>query len=306
MIKIREFISKYSEVLAQNDIHNPQNEVEILISFFLKIERGDLFLNIDNTINDTDYTILKRAISERLTRKPLQYIIGNVPFLNTTINVNENVLIPRSETEFMVEKVIKEFGHVEPELTILDLCTGSGAIAISLKKNIQSATVYGSDISELALETAKESALLNKVEVNFIHADLFQIVDSQFSNHFVHSSAINRSDELSCNPQSAFRIGFDLIISNPPYVAEDIYSSLQPELLHEPMIAVVAGNSGLYFYEKIISQSRDFLNPNGVIYLEIGENQAKEILALAKKYEFLKIDLYKDLCEKDRIVRLQK
>jgi len=313
MITIRELIIEYSEVLAQHDIPNHVNEVEILLSHFLNATKSDLFL-YENKVNSSVIEAFKRGISERITRKPLQYIIGNVPFLNTTIKVNENVLIPRPETEFMVDLILKECGIVHSSLNsefkILDLCTGSGAIAIALKENIKFATVVATDVSDMALKVAKANAKLNDVEINFIQSDLFETF---YSHHpKVTETDHEYEDQISYNSDSDLLIGdksqieFDLIISNPPYISLADYNALQPELFHEPKLAFVSENDGYYFYEKIISEAIFFMKPNAKLYLEIGENQAKKIISLAKNNVFLKIDVFKDLCEKDRIVRLMK
>ena len=281
MSVINKIVEKYSEILSQNDIHNSKNEVEILVGHFMNITKTEIYLKPNETMVNSILKLLDDAIAERITRKPLQYIIGNVPFLNTNIEVNENVLIPRPETEFMVDLVINQSGLTNQKINILDLCTGSGAIAIALKKNIPQTTVYGYDICEKALQVAKKNAKMNNVEINFVKSDLFRI------------------------PNSEFRIKFDLIISNPPYIPPDVYYTLQPEIRFEPQIAFISENNGMFFYEKIISEARDYMRQDGTLYLEIGENQIKYILSLAKKCEYKKIDVYKDLCEKNRIVRLK-
>ena len=281
MSQIDNTIVKFTEILSGYDIPDPKNEIEILLSHFLNVSKAELYLRSNDTIDDKTLMMLENAVSERTTRKPLQYIIGNVPFLNTTIHVNENVLIPRPETEYMVDLVLRQTASIDTEIQILDLCTGSGAIAISLKKNLPNAKIYASDICEKALYTAKNNAQINNVEINFIKSDLFGI------------------------PNSEFRIKYDITISNPPYISPDVYTTLQPEIYFEPKIAFVSDHDGLYFYEKIISDAKDFMQPNSTLYLEIGENQTKSILSLAKKHEYKNIDVYKDLCKKDRIVRLK-
>ena len=285
MSQIISIISKFTEILTQNDVPNPKNEVELLISYFTNTPKNEIYLKPYGIIDRQILSLIEKAVEERRTRKPLQYIIGNVPFLDTTIKVNGDVLIPRPETEFMVDRVIKELGISNYEFIVLDLCTGSGAIAIAIKKKFPKATVYASDICEKALQVAKSNAEINNVEINFVKSDLFENINKKEGEQY--------------------RIQFDIIISNPPYIPHEIYTTLQPEIYFEPKIAFVSDNNGLYFYEKIISQAKNFMKPNGTLYLEIGENQAKCILSLAKKHEYINIDLYKDLCEKDRIVRLK-
>ncbi|MCM1371370.1 MAG: peptide chain release factor N(5)-glutamine methyltransferase [Clostridium sp.] len=206
---------------------------------------------------------------------PPQYIVGNVEFYGYKIKVNKNVLIPRFETEELVEKsiyYIKKF--FDNNINILDIGTGSGCISIALKKNIPNVNVTGIDISSEALEVAKENAIENSCNINFIQSDLFENIDSKY----------------------------DVIISNPPYIDinEDIMDIVRN---NEPHIALFAKNNGLYFYEKILKDANKYLNAKSLLAFEIGYLQGEEILNLSKKYfPNSKVSLERDLQGKDRFI----
>lgn len=204
--------------------------------------------------------------------KPLQYIVGTAAFYDLTLKVNENVLIPRFETEYLVEKTINYAKkYFENKINILDIGTGSGAIALTLKKYLNS-EVTASDISEKALEIAKENAKINNENINFIESDIFKKIEGKF----------------------------DIIISNPPYIAydekiEDIVKN------NEPHIALYADDNGLYFYKEIIKRAKKYLNEKSIIAFEIGMTQGNELKKYALKY-FPKSNILieKDLTGRDR------
>lgn len=204
--------------------------------------------------------------------KPLQYIVGTAPFYDLTLKVNKDVLIPRFETEYLVEKTInyakKYFSN---KINILDIGTGSGAIAISLKKHLDS-NVTASDVSAKALEIAKENAINNNAKITFIKSDIFENIKGKF----------------------------DIIISNPPYIAydekiEDIVKN------NEPHIALYAKDNGLYFYKKIINQAKKYLNKKSILAFEIGMTQGHSLKEYASIYfKDSKIFVEKDLTGRDR------
>lgn len=214
----------------------------------------------------------KKAFKKLAKGYPVQYLIGNVEFYDTTIFVNKNVLIPRFETEYLVEKTINYLNKYQIDNpNILDLCTGSGCIAISLKTHISS-SVDALDISSKSIKIAKKNAKYNKVAINFIVSDLerFQPIKK-----------------------------YSLIIANPPYV--DITKEIDPKTKFEPAIALYAPLNGLYFYEIILKKYQEYLEDKYLFAFEIGEEQAKEITNIAKKYyKNAKIMVEKDLCGKDR------
>ena len=232
-------------------------------------------------MTDTEYLekyLSKDKLEEGLEKLkkglPVQYIVGNVDFYGNTLKVNENVLIPRFETETLVEKTVNYAKkYLKEPLKIIDLGTGSGAIAITLKKLLNS-KIDALDISKKALEVAKENAKINNVEINFFQNDMLEGIEEKY----------------------------DIIISNPPYIA---YDEEVEEIVknNEPSIALYAENNGLEYYEKILKKAKNNLNKPGIIAFEIGMKQGKEIKQLARKYfDIDKIKVEKDLTGKDRYI----
>ena len=235
-------------------------------------------------ITDTDWKILKEKhphnineiIKKLESHYPVQYLIGNVEFLNTIINVDERVLIPRFETELLVEKTIKRIKALNIQNPrIIDLGTGSGCIAISLKKNLP-CFVTAIDISEQAIELAKENALKNQVEIEYKIENM-----------------INTNLE-----------GYDVIISNPPYVKET--EPVGEETKYEPQSALFAKNNGLYFYEKILKNISKLSTMPKLVAFEIGMSEGEDIKSLALKYlSTKKIFIEKDLTNRDRYIFIE-
>ena len=212
-------------------------------------------------------------VEERKKRKPFQYIINKQNFYGLNFYVDENVLIPRFDTEVLVEKILKD--NKDNNLQVLDLCTGSGAIAISLKKLGEYRSVKALDISEKALDIAKKNSKLNETTIDFICSDMFEKINGKF----------------------------DIIVSNPPYIPSRDIEDLSLEVKdYEPKLALDGLEDGLYFYKIIAKEAKAYLKENGKIYLEIGYNQAKDIREIFKEYN--KIEVYKDLAGKDRVVKI--
>ncbi len=205
---------------------------------------------------------------------PVQYIVGNVDFYGNTINVNENVLIPRFETELLVEKTIKLVNkYFDKSVDILDIGTGSGCIAITLNKEID-CNVDGIDVSEASINVASYNNKLNDTNVRFFLSDVFSNVSGRY----------------------------DVIISNPPYIAFD-EEIMDIVYNNEPHIALFADDNGLYFYNKILSECKDYLNDNFIIAFEIGYKQGEMVKELANRYlSDVKVIVEKDYSDKDRFV----
>lgn len=233
-------------------------------------------------ITNTDWEILKKLYPNDLdnilkkieNNYPVQYLIGNVEFYNCLIKVNENVLIPRFETEYLVEKVLKKISNYkEKELKIIDICTGSGCIAIAISKHTK-LPCLGVDISLDSLNLARENSFLNKTNVEFKKLDILK-------------------DNLEEN--------YDVIISNPPYISLD--ENVDPSVLYEPSIALYADHKGLLFYEKILEKIK---NKPKLIAFEIGEKQGNSVYELAlKKFPTAKIKIEQDLCNRNRYVFIE-
>ena len=217
---------------------------------------------------------LDEDINRLINNEPIQYIIGNQDFMGNIIKVDKRVLIPRFETELLVDKTIKYAKKIfHKKIDILDIGTGSGCIAISLKKELN-ANITGIDISSEALDLAKENATLNNVEINFYRSDLFTNINNTF----------------------------DIIISNPPYISydEDIMDVVYN---NEPHMALYADDNGLYFYDKILNECRKYLNDRFIIAFEIGYKQGNDILNIINKYfDNVNISLEKDYSGRDRFI----
>lgn len=220
---------------------------------------------------------LDEAIERYKNGEPVQYIIGNVNFYGNTIKVNKNVLIPRFETEELVEKTIKRIKNkFDQQINILDLCTGSGCIAITLKKELNS-NITATDISIDALEVAKENIKLNNVDITLINSDLFNNINDKF----------------------------DCVISNPPYIS---YDEEIDELVknNEPDVALYAPNKGLYFYEEILKNIKKHLNDRFIIAFEIGYKQGNDLVEITNKYlDNVNISVEKDLQGRDRFLFIE-
>ena len=219
---------------------------------------------------------LEEAIERLKKGEPVQYIIGDVDFYGNIIKVNKNVLIPRRETEELVEKTLEKIKKIFPErnINIIDIGTGSGCIPITMKKFLPNSNISAVDISQDALKVAVDNSKINNTDINFIHSNLFE----------------NVSGKYHC------------IISNPPYIKEneeimDIVKN------NEPHLALYAPNDGLYFYQEIIKEASKYLEEKFIIAFEIGETQGQEIINIAKKYfPNSNIILEKDLQHLDRFV----
>ena len=217
-----------------------------------------------------------KYIDKIINGKPIQYITNEQEFMKLKFYVDENVLIPQPDTEIIVEKVIDEFK--DKELKILDLCTGSGTIAISLAKYIERCNILATDISSKAIQIAKLNAEKNQVnkKIEFVLSDMFEEI---------------RKDK------------FDIIVSNPPYIKTEVIKTLDKQVQNEPKLALDGGINGLKFYEIISKNAYKFLNNNGKIYLEIGYDQKNDVIDLLKKTQKYKdIICIKDLELNDRLI----
>lgn len=255
------------------------------ISHVCKLERAE-YLNLKDTEVPTDKKqSLLKILEELKTGKPLQYVIGETEFYGLTFIVNRSVLIPRPETEELVEWILSDLRKPKISiegLKIIDIGTGSGCIPISLKKNLPEAQLYALDISTEALGVSKQNAALNQTMVNFIQADILNLLNKQ------------PSDEK-----------FGIIVSNPPYVTDAEKKQMLPNVLqHEPHLALfVPDNDPLIFYKAIADFAIKHLDTTGSLYLEINENLGEETVQLLKQMGFKNIELRQDLSGKDRMIR---
>ncbi|HHX78363.1 MAG TPA: peptide chain release factor N(5)-glutamine methyltransferase [Acholeplasmataceae bacterium] len=237
--------------------NNNLTKSELIFKYFEQVENEDVLLGLFKNYLYNDI--------------PVQYLIGYTYFYGLKIFVNEHVLIPRQDSEILIDSVLANL-DLSKEYNILDIGTGSGALAIALKKHLIYSKVDAVDISLDALEIANSNGLFNKVSINFFESNIFSNVEGNY----------------------------DVIISNPPYISID--EELSNEVRKEPHLALYSKNKGLYFYEEILRNIKKHLKSNFLIIFEIGSTQAKEIKNLAKKYLDLKADIVKDLQGLDRVV----
>lgn len=220
----------------------------------------------------------REGIRRRSEREPLQQILGTAPFMGFEFSVDENVLVPRGDTEVLVETVIGDLQGQTPGLTCLDLCTGSGCIGISLAK-LAGMEVTLSDISEAALAVAYKNASVLAPQCSLVQSDLFENIPQQF----------------------------DLIVSNPPYIRDDVIETLDPEVrAYEPRTALSGGADGLSFYRRIAADAPAHLRENGRLYLEIGFDQGKDVSRILTENGFTDVKVHKDYCGNDRVVSAAK
>ena len=276
-MQIKEAMRKGMIKLKTNDVKEPSLKARLLMQYILNRPREYILVHDDKQLTlrqNVDYFKLIKKLIEGV---PLQHITHQQEFMKLMFYVDENVLIPRPDTEILVEEVIKLAKSINAK-KILDLCTGSGAIAVSLAKYIEGSQITATDISRKALSIAKLNATNNNVEdrITFVSSDLFQ----------------NISEEK-----------YDIIVSNPPYIKRKVIKTLDEEVKREPIIALDGGNDGLDFYKKIIGNAYQHLKYKGYLCLEIGYDQKDEVIDLINKEEKY-IDTYskKDLFDNDRIV----
>ena len=276
-MQIKEAMRKGMIKLKTNDVKEPNLKARLLMQYILNRPREYILVHDDKQLTlrqNVDYFKLIKKLIEGV---PLQHITHHQEFMKLMFYVDENVLIPRPDTEILVEEVIKLAKSINAK-KILDLCTGSGAIAVSLAKYIEGSQITATDISRKALSIAKLNATNNNVEdkITFVSSDLFQ----------------NISEEK-----------YDIIVSNPPYIKRKVIKTLDKEVKREPIIALDGGNDGLDFYKKIIGNAYQHLKYKGYLCLEIGYDQKDEVIDLINKEEKY-IDTYskKDLFDNDRIV----
>lgn len=274
---IMEAIKKGMIELKNSNIESPKLKSRLLMQFTLNKPRQYVIVNDMEELNEKEERKYFDAILKIRKGIPLEHITHQKEFMKLNFFVDENVLIPRQDTEILVEEVIKIAQKTNAK-KILDLCTGSGAIAVSLAKYLPQSEITAIDISNEALKIAKKNAINNQVEnqITFISSDMFT----------------NLNDEK-----------FDIIVSNPPYIKRNVIESLDEEVKREPYIALDGGEDGLYFYKKIIRESYQYLKYRGYLCLEIGFDQKIDVIELIENEEkFENTYSKKDLYDNDRII----
>lgn len=278
---VRDIRNYYCEQLCSIYDKNESNTlILILFEYYFNINRIKMSLEPELRLSESEMLKLHFAVKDLLKNKPIQYIIGETEFCDLKFKVNENVLIPRPETSELV-RLIANIHQPSATSNILDIGTGSGCIAISLAKMIPQSNVYALDISEKALDVAKENAINNNVNITFIQ------------------------DDILTKTQTLTQTKFDIIVSNPPYVRElekvDMHNNI---LQWEPHNALfVSDEDPLIFYRSILEFSKKHLKENGEIWFEINEYLGKEMKALCEEVGLSNIEIYKDFRDKERFLR---
>lgn len=271
MSTLRQLLQYGKDALGEAGIPDGDLDAWYLLEYAAGCSRNDYFLNPDQEVETAASRCYEELIRKRKSHIPLQHLTGSQEFMGFSFAVNEHVLIPRQDTEVLVEEVC---GYVKPGMHILDLCTGSGCILLSVLKLCRDVTGMGTDLSEKALAVAEENRERLGVSADLLSGDLFEPVKGTF----------------------------DCIVSNPPYIPTGTVETLMEEVRdHEPRMALDGREDGLYFYREIIGQSPAYLKPGGMLFFEIGYDQAEAVCRLMER-DFEKIRVVKDLAGLDRVV----
>ncbi len=261
--------------LKEQGITEARLDAELLLAYCIKVDRFQLYLAPGRPLSGSEWDDYQTLVMLRGRRKPLQYILGKQEFMSLELQVTPAVLIPRPDTEILVEAALVWAGTQPRPLRILDLCTGSGAIGISLARYLEGVEVWAGDISPAALKVARSNADRCGVIVNFAQGDLL----TPFLGNRFH-----------------------LVTSNPPYIPSPIIPTLQPELAAEPQLALDGGSDGLDFYRRLAQELHLVLEPGGKIMLEIGWDQGSEVESIFAGAGFCHLELLKDYGQRNRVL----
>lgn len=277
MPTVLEILTVSSGFLTEKKIESARLNAELLLAHVLNCKRFDLYLRYDKPLTDIELENYRSLVRRRIKNEPYQYITGNCQFYGLNFKCDSRALIPRPETELLVESVIDEIKQVNNPL-ILDIGTGSGNIIISLAKNLKTGEFTSIDISIEALNLARENATINNCDkINFINASIFDFEGESRK--------------------------YDAIVSNPPYVSQKDFKELPPEILHfEPEIALTDKQDGLQFYRMIAQKGKDWLKPGAKIYFEAGYGQSEQISNILKQNGFSEIKIKNDYSHIPRII----
>ncbi|MBQ2450582.1 MAG: peptide chain release factor N(5)-glutamine methyltransferase [Lachnospiraceae bacterium] len=261
------------EKLVEAGIDEAKLDARLLLEYICHTDRNTLLVHGDIERNEMEEQFYRMCIEKRATRIPLQHITGEQEFMGLTFRVNQHTLIPRQDTETLVEEGMR---HMYDGMRILDMCTGSGCILLSLLKYSNECEGIGVDISEEALKVARENAQRLGLKAEFVQGDLFEPVPEK---------------------------KFDMIVSNPPYIETAVIETLMPEVRdHEPMQALDGMEDGLFFYRKIVEKAPGFLTKGGWLLFEIGHNQGEAVSKLMTVQGFKEVEVVKDYTGLDRVV----
>ena len=275
-LKLQRIYKEGSAYLESRQIPDAQIDAWYLLEYVTGISRASYYGNPEKNISEEEAKRYWEYLEKRARRIPLQHITGEQEFMGLPFCVNEHVLIPRQDTEVLVEEAIRVIQKEMPEAAVLDLCTGSGCIGISIQSFCSNTQVTAADISEDALKVAQKNAKENQVPVEFVHSDLFEEISGSY----------------------------DMIVSNPPYIPSKVIETLMPEVRdHEPIKALDGKEDGLYFYRRITEESVAYLKPGGYLLYEIGHDQGEAVSSYMRENGFDEIEVIRDLAGLDRVVR---
>ncbi|WP_125723357.1 peptide chain release factor N(5)-glutamine methyltransferase [Flavobacterium ustbae] len=281
-MKIKQYRTQFIKELSPfYDAYEAESFFYLILEDKHQLRQIDLALNHELAFDENDFVIWDELLKQLKKEVPIQYLLGKTHFYGLDFEVNENVLIPRPETEELVEWIINENASPDKnkKIKILDIGTGTGCIAISLAKNLPNAEVFGIDVSKKAIETAKRNAITNNVDVTFMLLNILE------------------AEEFTCQ--------FDIIVSNPPYVRNLEKVEIKKNVLdYEPHLALfVEDNDPLIFYRKIASLAQNGLKEKGKLYFEINQYLGKEMIELLENMNFAEIELRKDIYDNDRMIK---
>ncbi len=280
MLTVLESLELSSKFLDNKGVESARMNAELLLAHILECKRLDLYLRFNQPLNKNETDIYRNYITRRGNFEPYQYIIGDAEFYGLKFIVDKNVLIPRPETEILVETILEKYPKDE-ELKILDIGTGSGNIPITLAVNLPESKVISIDISAEAIKVAEQNRELHdlKSRVGFIKSDILTENLEKYNNTF------------------------NIIVSNPPYVKKEEFGTLQKEIVDfEPDIAVTDFEDGLKFYKEISRKSHLLLREKGILFFEVGQGQAEEVKSIMEKNGFTNVEIQKDLSDIERVV----
>lgn len=272
MMTYRELYESGVNCLEENNCKEAVLDARLLLEFICHTNRNDLLAHGDREVSEPDVKQYEAFIRRRATGEPLQYITGEQDFMGLTFKTHESTLIPRYDTECLVEEAMM---HLHDGMRILDMCSGSGCILLSLLKYSNDCVGVGAELQSAAVALARENAEKLGIEATFIESDLFGQVEGKF----------------------------DIIVSNPPYIESKVIETLDREVReHEPMSALDGGPDGLDFYRRIVDEARGYLSRGGMIFFEIGYNQAEAVSELLRLNGYIDIVVKKDLAGLERVV----
>jgi len=280
---IKRLLNWVTDFLTQKAVDSPRLSAELLISHVLGLDRIELYTNFDRLVSKSQLDRLHELVKRAGENEPVAYLTGKCEFYSLEFTVTRDCLIPRPETELLVERAVEFLRQRHDKQLVCDLCTGSGCIAVAVAKNVTDADLFATDISDAALPVAIQNAQKHNVagRIKFLHGDLFEPLIPQMD-----------------------KCRFDLVVCNPPYVTSSEYETLERNVKdYEPADALLGGEDGLDIYRKICEQAEQFLKSDAALILEIGYAQGKNVMELLEQTKlFTDIVIEKDLQNNDRII----